>query len=137
MWSFGGHVAFIEVADVFGDPKVDRFLRDWTLALEGFGPDRKRREKWSNNIGACCLLAYYYRRTGDRRALEWFKQRAKRFHSYIPKDAPREDLPTRVMDRILPAYTPNDGYGWVYCTSTFWYIGIPAWQGALRAQAKR
>ena len=137
MWSFGGHVAFIEVADVFGDPEVDRFLRDWTLALEGFGPDRKRREKWSNNIGACCLLAYYYRRTGDRRALEWLKQRAKGFHSYIPKDAPREDLPADVMERILPAYTPNDGYGWVYTTSTFWYIGIPAWQGALRAQARR
>lgn len=136
IWSFGGHVAMIEVADVFGDADVDAFLRNWTLALEGFGPDRKRRESWSNNIGACPLLAYYYRRTGDRRALDWLQQRAKRFHSYIPKDAPREDLPVRVMESVLPAYTPNDGYGWVYTTPTFWYVGIPAWQGALRARAQ-
>jgi hypothetical protein len=135
MWSFGGHVAFIEAADVLGDPAVDRFLREWTLALEGFGPDKKRREKWSNNMGACCLLAYYYRRTGDKRALEWLRRRLKGFHSNIPKTAPRVDLPAHVMATTLPAYTPNDGYGWVYCTSSFWYIGIPAWQGALRAQA--
>ena len=134
IWSFGGHFALIEVADVFGDPAVDKFLRDWLLALEGFGPDKKRRAKWSNNIGAACLLAYYYRRTGDKRALDWFQQRAKRFHSYIPKTAPDHDLPADVMDATLPAYTPRDGYGWVYSTSTFWYIGIPAWQGALRAR---
>ena len=135
IWSFGGHIALIEAADVLGDRKLDRMLRDWTLALEGLGPDKKRRDAWSNNIGACSLLAYYYRRTGDKRALEWLVQRMKRFHSYIPRTAPRDDLPTATMDTVLPAYTPNDGYGWVYTTSSFWYVGIPAWQGALRARA--
>ena len=72
---------------------------------------------------------------GDARALEWFRKRASAFHSYIPKDAPSEDLPMTTMADTLPAYTPNDGYGWVYCTSSFWYIGIPAWQGALRERA--
>jgi hypothetical protein len=78
------------------------------------------------------MLAYYYRRTGDARALEWYQKRAKGFHSYIPKTAPREDLPARTMENVLPDYTPNDGDGWVYTTPTFWYVGIPAWQGALR-----
>ena len=34
------------------------------------------------------------------------------------------------MQNALPPQTPNDDYGWVYSTSTFWYIGIHAWQGA-------
>jgi len=135
IWSFGGHLAFIEAADLFEDPAVKAMLRDWVLALEGFGPDKKRREAWSNQIGACPLLAYYYRTTGDKRALEWFKYRAGKFHSGIPKDAPAADLPTSGMESALPGYTPNDGYGWVYTTPTFWYVGIPAWQGALRVHA--
>lgn len=135
IWSFGGHLAMIEIADVYGDAALAKMLNDWALALEGQGPDRKRQEKWSNNIGACPLLAHYYRTTGDKRALDWLAQRAKGFHSGIPKDAPAEDLPGGTMETVLPAYTPNDGYGWVYTTPTFWYVGIPAWQGALRAQA--
>jgi len=135
IWSFGGHLALIEIADVFQNPAVDKFLNDWLVMLEGAGPDHKRRELWDNQIGACPLLAHYYRTTGDKRALDWFKYRAGKFHSYIPKDAPVVDLPAREMEDALPAYTPNDGYGWVYTTSTFWYVGIPAWQGALRAQA--
>jgi hypothetical protein len=137
IWSFGGHLALIEAADLLGDPALDKMLCNWTLALEGFGPDRKRRENWSNNIGACPLLAYYYRRTGDPRALEWFQRRAKSFHSAIPKDAPIDDLPLAALSETLPAYTPNDGNGWVYATSAFWYLGIPAWQGALSAQARK
>jgi hypothetical protein len=136
IWSFGGHVALIETADLLGDPKLEEMLRHWVLALEGFGPDQKRRESWANNMAACPLLAYYYRRTGDTRALEWCQKRLKGFHSQIPKAAPTADLPVRVMADELPGYTPNDGYGWVYSTSTFWYVGIPAWQGALRAHAR-
>jgi hypothetical protein len=135
IWSFGGHVAMIEIADLLGDPAVDQMLRNWLLALEGFGPDKKRREAWSNNIGASSLLAYYYRRTGDSRAIEWFQRRAKSFHSKVPEAAPKVDLPMAAMADTLPAYTPNDGYGWVYPTSSFWYIGIPSWQGALRERA--
>jgi hypothetical protein len=135
IWSFGGHLALIEAADLLGDPAVDRFLNEWLLVLEGAGPDGKRRAKWDNEMGACPLLAHYYRTTGDRRALEWFENRAKKFHSAIPKDAPASDLPSGEMARTLPAYTPNDGYGWVYTTTTFWYVGIPAWQGALRERA--
>ncbi|MBN1422775.1 MAG: hypothetical protein JXP34_28625 [Planctomycetes bacterium] len=135
IWSFGGHVALIEIADLYGDPDLDRMLRAWTLALEGFGPDAKRRDSWACNMGASPLLAHYYRRSGDPRAVEWFKKRAASFHSYIPKDAPDRDLPIDEMERMLPAYTPNDGYGWVYTTSSFWYIGIPAWQGALRERS--
>jgi len=127
----------IEAADLFESPALKAMLRDWTLALEGFGPDKKRREAWSNQIGACPLLAYCYRTTGDKRALDWFQYRAKKFHSGIPKDAPAVDLPSDEMTGVLPAYTPNDGYGWVYTTTTFWYVGIPAWQGALRAQAAK
>jgi len=137
IWSFGGHVAMIEVADVLGDAAVDEMLKQWTLTLEGFGPDNKRSDTWATNMGACCLLAYYYRRTGDERALEWFRKRASSFHSGIPKDAPHADLRSQTMDDTLPLYTPNDGYGWVYTTSTFWYIGIPAWQGALRERGER
>jgi hypothetical protein len=135
IWSFGGHLAMIEAADLLEDPALGAMLRDWVLALEGAGPDKKRREAWSNQIGACPLLAYYYRTTGDKRALEWLKYRAGKFHSGIPKDAPAADLPTGEMASALPGYTPNDGYGWVYTTPTFWYVGIPAWQGALRVQA--
>jgi len=135
IWSFGGHLALIEIADVFGDPALNKMLNEWTLALEGFGPDQKRQTAWSNHIGACPMLAHYYRTTGDKRALEWLVQRAKGFHSGIPKDAPTTDLPTEMMENTLPAYTPHDGYGWVYTTTTFWYVGIPAWQGAVRAQA--
>ncbi len=137
IWSFGGHLAFIEVADLLADPQLDQMLLNWTRTLEGAGADGKRRTRWSNNVGACPLLAYYYRRTGEPRALEWFKERLRRFHSGIPKDAPTTDLPTQRMDDTLPVYTPHDGYGWVYCTSSFWYVGIPAWQGALRARASR
>jgi hypothetical protein len=43
----------------------------------------------------------------------------------------------RPFSRVHPAYTPNDGYGWVYTTTTFWYVGIPAWQGALRIHAAK
>ena len=135
IWSFGGHLAMIEAADLFDDPAVQAMLRDWVLALEGVGPDAKRREAWSNQIGACPLLAWYYRTTGDTQALGWLKYRAGKFHSGIPNEAPAADLPASEMERVLPAYTPNDGYGWVYTTTTFWYVGIPAWQGALRARA--
>jgi hypothetical protein len=135
IWSFGGHLALIEIADLLGDPALDEMLRHWTLALEGIGPGAKRRETWSNNMAACPLLAYYYRRTGDPRALEWCQKRLRGFHSYIPKTAPDTDLPVSRMESELPAYTPNDGYGWVYSTTTFWYVGIPAWQGALRTCA--
>jgi hypothetical protein len=135
IWSFGGHVAFIEVADLFQDPAVTKFLNDWLLTLEGAGPDNKRREEWSNHMAACPLLAHYYRATGDKRALEWYQKRLKGFHSNIPKDAPATDLPAQTMQDTLPAYTPNDGYGWVYTTTTFWYVGLPAWQSALRVQA--
>jgi hypothetical protein len=137
IWSFGGSLAFIEVADLFEEPAVSAMLRDWVLALEGFGPDKKRREDWSNQMAAAPLLAHYYRTTGDKRALEWWQYRAKKFHSGIPKDAPAVDLPTDEMERVLPAYTPNDGYGWVYTTTTFWYVGIPAWQGTLRIHAAK
>jgi hypothetical protein len=132
IWSFGGHVALIEAADLLGDPNLDRMLCNWLLTLEGFGPDGKRRESWSNNMAASPLLAYYYRRTRDARARDWFARRAKGFHSSIPQDAPREDGSCERMRRELPAHTPHDGYGWVYSTSSFWYLGIPAWQGALR-----
>jgi hypothetical protein len=134
IWSFGGHLAMIEAADALADPAVDQMLCNWLLTLEGFGPDNKRRASWSNNMAACPLLAYYFRRTADPRAQDWFAQRAKGFHSHIPQEAPRQDLTIAHMRRELPAYTPNDGYGWVYATSGFWYVGIPAWQGALRAQ---
>ena len=137
IWSFGGHVALIEIADVLGDADLDRLLRDWTLALEGSGPDKKRRDAWSNQVAASPLLAYYYRKTGDRRALEWFQRRAKGFHSGIPDSAPHEDLPRDVMSETLPSYTPNDGYGWVYPTSSFWYLGIPAWQGRWPVQSRK
>jgi hypothetical protein len=80
-------------------------------------------------------LAYYYRRTGDPRALEWFRKRAAGFHSAIPKEAPTSDLAPFLMEDTLPTYTPHDGYGWVYCTMTFWYVGLPAWHGALREGA--
>jgi len=133
IWSFGGHLAMIEIADLYGDAALAKMLNGWTLALEGFGPDKQRQTRWSNNIGACPMLAHYYRTTGDKRALEWLVQRAKRFHSYIAKDAPTTDLATDAMENTFPAYTPHDGYGWVYTTTTFWYVGIPAWQGALRA----
>ena len=135
IWSFGGHLALIEIADVFQNPALDKLLNDWIVTVEGAGPDHKRREEWSNNIGPCPLLAHFYRTTGDKRALEWFKYRASKFHSGIPKDAPTVDLSTQEMENTLPIYTPNDGYGWVYTTTTFWYVGIPAWQGALREQA--
>ena len=135
IWSFGGHLALVEIADALGDRALDKMLCEWLLALEGFGPDRKRRESWSNHIAACPLLAYYYRRTGDPRALEWFRKRAAGFHSAIPKEAPTSDLAPPLMEDALPTYTPHDGYGWVYCTSTFWYVGLPAWQGALRERA--
>lgn len=135
IWSFGGHLAFIEVSDLFQNPAVNKFLNNWLLALEGAGPDGKRRTEWSNNMAACPLLAHYYRTTGDKRALEWYQKRLKGFHSNIPKDAPPSDLPAQTMEDTLPAYTPNDGYGWVYTTTTFWYVGLPAWQGALREQA--
>jgi hypothetical protein len=135
IWSFGGDTALIEIADLLRDDALNQMICDWTRALEGLGPDKKRRTEWSNNIGACPLLAHYYRRTGDKAALDWFKQRLKGFHNNIPKDAPTIDLPTDEMSQMLPAYTPNDGYGWVYTTPTFWYVGIPAWQGALRARA--
>lgn len=135
IWSFGGHIALIEAADLYGDAELAKMLNGWTLALEGFGPDGKRQTAWSNHIGACPMLAHYYRTTGDKRALEWLVQRAKGFHSGIPKDAPREDLSAEAMAATFPAYTPHDGHGWVYTTPTFWYVGIPAWQGALRAQA--
>jgi len=137
IWSFGGHLALIEIADVYGDPALDKMLNDWTLALEGLGPDGKRQAAWSNHIGACPMLAHYYRTTGDKRALEWLVQRAKGFHSGIPKDAPTTDLSTDAMENTFPAYTPHDGHGWVYTTTTFWYVGIPAWQGALRAHAAK
>ncbi|MBM4030835.1 MAG: hypothetical protein FJ291_03520 [Planctomycetes bacterium] len=137
IWSFGGHIALIEVADVYGDPALSKMLNEWTLALEGFGPDKKRQTAWSNHIGACPMLAHYYRTTGDKRALDWFAQRAKGFHSGIPKDAPTADLAPEAMLSTFPIYTPHDGHGWVYTTTTFWYVGIPAWQGALRAQAGR
>jgi hypothetical protein len=135
IWSFGGHVALVEIAELLGDPELDRMLREWTLALEGLGSGGKRREEWSTNMAASPLLAHYYRRTGDPRAPEWFRKRASAFHSTIPKEAPAEDLTMAVMGETLPDYTPNDGYGWVYCTSSFWYIGIPSWQGALRERA--
>jgi hypothetical protein len=137
IWSFGGHLALIEAADVFQNRAVDELLNNWLLALEGAGPDQKRREKWDNHMAACPLLAHYYRTTGDKRALEWFQYRAGKFHSGIPKDAPAADLPAAEMSAVLPAYTPNDGYGWVYTTTTFWYVGIPAWQGALREHAAK
>ena len=137
IWSFGGHLAFIEIADAFQNRDLDKMLNTWTLTLEGAGPDGKRREKWDNQMAACPLLAHYYRTTGDKRALEWCRYRLKKFHSGIPKDAPTTDLPAETMANTLPAYTPNDGYGWVYTTTTFWYVGIPAWQGALRAQAAK
>ncbi len=137
IWSFGGHLALIEIADVFGDPALNKMLNEWTLALEGFGPDKKRQTAWSNNIGACPMLAHYYRTTGDKQALDWLVQRAKGFHGNIPKDAPRQDLSTDAMETTFPAYTPHDGYGWVYTTTTFWYVGIPAWQGALRLRAEK
>ena len=107
-------------------------IYNWALALEGFGPDQKRQAAGSNQIGACPLLAYYYRRSGDPRAVEWLKRRAAGFHGSIPPAAPAADLPRATMDSTLPAYTPHDGHGWVYSTATFWYVGIPAWQGALR-----
>lgn len=135
VWSFGGHVGMIEAAEILNEPEIDRFLQNWLLALEGQGSDNRRRERWATNMAISPLLAYYYRRTGDRRAVEWFERRARSFHSQVPEEAPNADLPLSVMETTLPAYTPNDGYGWVYSTSTFWYVGIPAWQGALRRHA--
>ncbi|HPD14303.1 MAG TPA: hypothetical protein PLE19_05105 [Planctomycetota bacterium] len=137
IWSFGGSIAFIEIADLYQNRALDKMINEWTLALEGFGPDAKRREDWSNHMAACPLLAHYYRTTGDKRALEWLAKRAKGFHGNIPKDAPTTDLPADAMETTFPAYTPHDGYGWVYTTTTFWYVGIPAWQGALRVQAAK
>ena len=136
IWSFGGQLALVEIADVLEVPGLDEMLRGWLLAVEGLGPDGKRRETWADNIGACPLLAYYYRRTGDGRTLAWLQKRARGFHGSIPEDAPREDLPGAIMTEKFPAYTPNDGYGWVYSTTSFWYVGIPAWQGALRQHAR-
>jgi len=137
IWSFGGHIALIEIANLYGDKALDEMICNWTRALEGLGPDRKRQTAWSNNIGACPMLAHYFHSTGDKAALEWFAQRLKGFHNRIPADAPTTDLPCNVMADTFPAYTPHDGYGWVYTTPTFWYVGIPAWQGALRAHAPK
>ncbi len=136
IWSFGGHVALMEIADLLDNRPLHQMICQWTRVLEGAGPDNKRRTAWSNNIGAGPMLAHYYQNTGDRQALAWFAQRLKGFHSGIPRDAPAVNLGADYMSSTFPAYTPADGYGWVYTTPTFWYVGIPAWQGALRSQAK-